>query len=303
MVLSVQEIYSVRFGTKLPLPKKFQDIIAQLRISPAAYRPVRSTQRNPRFIKPKNVVEEPQNWRESKLIDFVSKFKNTDDPDYGEIMSKFNKITTKTLEKLSNDIIEIIQKRDEDFRLRINALLFDRAITQDAYSTLMSDLAKKIYEKIPETVEDLKFQISLFHKLYNTEETISFPEKDDPEFDNKVNLWMKQKDKRKGFAKFLTNLYIREMVSEEIILDSLKNVIEDINEVARKPKSENTEETVKQYAVFLFETAKLLPKKSNTLRGIISVSVQTLLTENKSEVPSLNKQSQFKLEDTVKCVQ
>ena len=114
---------------------------------------------------------------------------------------------------------------------------------------------------------------------------------------------MKQKDKRKGFAKFLTNLYIREMVSEEIILDSLKNVIEDINEVARKPKSENTEETVKQYAVFLFETAKLLPKKSNTLRGIISVSVQTLLTENKSEVPSLNKQSQFKLEDTVKCVQ
>ena len=167
MVLSVQEIYSVRFGTKLPLPKKFQDIIAQLRISPAAYRPVRSTQRNPRFIKPKNVVEEPQNWRESKLIDFVSKFKNTDDPDYGEIMSKFNKITPKTLEKLSNDIIEIIQKRDEDFRLRINVLLFDRAITQDAYSTLMSDLAKKIYEKIPETVEDLKDRVALFRFTFS----------------------------------------------------------------------------------------------------------------------------------------
>jgi len=300
MALTVADIYSVRFGPKLVLPLFLQENIAKLRISPATYRPARPVQRNQR-PKPKSVIED--NWRESKLIDFVSKLKNTDDPEYGEVMAKFNKLVLKTLDKFSDDIVTIIQKRDEQFRLRVSALLFDKAITQHAFSSLMADLAKKLFEKIPEIKEDLETQIVLFHKIYKTDETVIYPEGADDDFDNKVNLWMKQKDKRKGFAKFLTQLYVREMVPEDTILDSLKNVVEDINEVARKPRTDNTEETVTQYADFLFETAKLLPTSSTILRSTISDSIKELLAVNKSELPSLNKRSQFKLEDTVKCVQ
>jgi hypothetical protein len=300
MSLTVSEIYSVRFGPKFSLPRTLQESIAKLRISPASYRPVRLVQKHAPRPKPRVVQD---NWRESKLVDFVSRLKNTDDPEYGEIMSKFNKLASKNLDKLSDDIITIIQKRDDQFRLRVSALLFDKAINQHAFSNIMSDLAKKLVSKIPEVNDDLVFQISMFHRLYKTDETVIYPAFGDIDFDKKVILWMNQKDKRRGFAKFLTQLYIREMVAEDNILDSLKNVIDDINEAARKPNTTQSEEAVTQYADFLFETGKLLPATSTHLRSIILDSVKKILEVSRVDIPSLSMRSRFKLEDTVKCVQ
>lgn len=301
MSLTVAQIYSLRFSPKLSLPKVIQDNIAKLRISPAIYRPARAVQKQQNY-KNRNSVE-PENWREKKLTEYVRRIKENDDPDYGQILAIFNKITAVTLAKLTDDIISIVQRRDEQFRLRASALLFDKAIVQNAFSNIMADCAKKIIDKIPEVKDDIQFQITMFPSLYDLEKTLMFPHSSDEKYGDKIIEVFKQKDKRRGYAKFVTQLYVRELVPEETIYKTLVNVIEDIHDLSRKEQTRETEENVMHFVDFIFETAKALPKNAVRLRIILNDSIETILTIPKSEIPSLSMRARFKLEDTKKCVQ
>lgn len=301
MSLTVAQIYSVRFSPKLSLPKVIQDNIAKLRICQATYRPARPIQKQQNY-KPRNNTE-PENWREKKLTEYVRRIKENDDPEYGQILAIFNKITATTLVKLTDDIITIIQKRDQQFRLRTSALLFDKAIVQHAFSNIMADCAKKLIEKIPEVKEDIQFQITMFPALYDLEKTLVFPHSSDENYGNKIIEVFKQKDKRRGYAKFVTQLYVRELVPEETIYKSLVNVVEDLQDLARKEQTRMTDENVMHFVDFLFETAKALPKNAVTLRNFLGNSIDIILTTPKSELPSLSMRSRFKLEDTKNCVQ
>lgn len=300
MALTVAQIYEFRGCAKLSLPRIIQENIAKLRISPATYRPVKPL--HSKQFRPRPVIQPMENWREKKLVEYVRKIKENDDPDYGHVLGIFNKITGSSLVKLTDDIIQFIEKRDESFRLRVSALLFDKAIVQHAFSSVMADCAKILVNKLPDIKDDLLSQIEMFPTLYNLDTTLVFPHSSEPDFDNKVIELFKQKEKRRGYAKFVTQLYVREIVPEIIIQASLTNVVDDLLELAKQERASQIEENVTQFVDFLYETAKALPSASN-LRGILKSSIQSILDMSRPSLPNLCMRARFRLEDTVKCVQ
>ncbi len=291
MSLTVSVIYSLRDVQKLPLPRLVQENIAKLRITPVAYKPTKPFVKHGGF-KPKSSGSD--NWREKALVEMVRRVKEREDPEYSDIFSIFNKVTPSNLDKLSNDAITLIQKRDEQFRLRVSTLLFDKAITQTTYSAVMADCALKMSATIPEMVDDIRCQINMFGKLYDMNDTVTFPDSKEDKFDEKVVLWMKQKEKRRGFAKFMMELLSRNLITEEHVYPAIQQVIHELNEVARQPATDTTTESTTQFVQFVFEASKNV---SGSINEFLKKSIQDLLAIPKTELPSLNMRSKFKLED------
>jgi hypothetical protein len=291
-------IYSVRFGPKLALPEAIQASITKLRLVPATYRPSRPV-RPQKYVSRKR---EDGNWRTKVIADYVRKVRETDDPQYDEMFGIFNKVAAQTMDKLSAEAITIMKARDEQFRLRVTTLLFDKAIKGSAYAGVMADLAKRMNNEISDVSEDLEVHVQMFGTLYDMSGTLTFPKLDEPDFEDKVVAWAKQKDVRRGYARFLTHLYSRELVSGQALQESMQKVIQDLNDTLVQPKSEQSEENVTQFADFLFEIAKLLKPTAIELRGLILSSVDTILKKPRPDLPSLNMRSRFKLEDAAKCV-
>lgn len=301
MSLTSEQVYGVRFGPKLPLPKIVQDNIASLRITPVPFKP--PFRPAPKGGYNQKKPAQPDNWRENILVETVRRVKERDDPEYSEVFGSLNKISVKTLDKLSEKIIQNIQKRDEVFRLRVTTLLFDVAISQSSYAVLMADCAKKLAAEIPDIKSDLLVQTEMFPKLYNMTETLTYPQSDEIGYSEKVIEWMKLKDKRRGYAKFVTQLFVRELVSEKMVGECMTHVSADLAVMAKQSKEEQNEENVTQYIDFLFETAKILPATAAGLRALMQGIIQSILEIPRAELPSLNMRSRFKLEDTLKCVQ
>jgi hypothetical protein len=294
MELTSALLYSMRFIQKITLPEIIKQNISKLRLVPATYRPGR-------FVK--KVVQEQTNWREKILVEYVRRIRETDDPDYDQMFAIFNKVAKATLDTLSQEAIEIMKRRDQDFRLRVTTLLFDKAIKGSFYAGIMSELAVKLNTVIPEVSEDLQAQASMFGTLYDMSGTLVFPKADEEGFEDKIIAWTKQKDVRRGYSRFLTYLYIAHLVPGKILHESMQKVITDLDDTVIQTKTERSEENVTQYADFLFEIAKLLPKTAVELRGLLQTRVDSILKRPRSELPSLNMRSRFKLEDTYKCVQ
>jgi hypothetical protein len=294
--LTIDAMYSVRFGPKLPLPQIVQDNIARLRITPVPYRPVRTFVRHT-YRNRGSAAVQSENWRQAALVDIVRKVKEREDPEYSEIFGIFNKISPGNLEKLSGDAIVFMQKRDEQFRLRVSALLFDKAITQPSFSGIMAECAARLNDAIPGISEDLQSQVEMFPKLYDMTETITFPDSGDEKFEDKVVLWMKQKEKRRGYAKFMMELFAKNLISEDIVKHALEQVVRELNDVARQKATEQTTENTTQFVEFIFETSK---KVKGTLKEQMKAAVQEILAVPKVELPSLNMRSKFKLEDAFK---
>jgi len=299
MSLTAEQVYGARFGPKLSLPKIVQDNIASLRITPV---PFKAPYRTPQKFYPKKPAQ-PDNWRENALVESVRRIKERDDPEYDDVFSSLNKISTRTLDKLSEKIIVNIKKRDENFRLRVTTLLFDMAISQSGYSILMADCAKKLANEVPEIREDLVVQTEMFPKLYNMTETLTYPSSEQAGYADKVIEWMKLKEKRRGYAKFMTQLFVRELVDEKTVGECMTGVSADLVGMAKQDKTEQSEENTTQYVDFLFETAKSLPPSAKNLQVLMHGFIQLVLEIPRTELPSLNMRSRFKLEDAIKCVQ
>jgi hypothetical protein len=297
MSLTVAQVYGVRFAEKLSLPKIVQDNIARLRITPVAFKPYRPPVKAPYRAKP------TENWRENALVEAVRRVKERDDPEYDEVFGSLNKIAPRTLDKLSEKVVQNIKKRDEIFRLRVTTLLFDMAISQSGYAILMADCAKKLVTDIPDIRDDLLVQTKMFPKLYNMTETLTYPSSEEAGFADKVVEWMKLKDKRRGYAKFVTQLFVRDLVGEQTVGECMTHVSSDLTGMAKQPKTEQSEENTTQYIDFLFETSKILPTSAKDMRTLMKTFIQSVLDIPRTELPSLNMRSRFKLEDTLKCVQ
>jgi hypothetical protein len=303
MSLTVSQVYSVRFGTKLPLPKVVQDNIAKLRIVPTLYKAFRPVPKHgntrQKYEKPEGV----ENWREKSLAEYVSKIKDKGDPDYHEIFAILNKVGPSNIQKLGSETIEILRKHNQEFRLRVSTLLFDKAINEVMFASVLADFAVLLNSEFPEIAEDFNMQAKMFTKLYDVNDTLTFPQSSEPEFENKVILWMKQKQRRRGFAKFLTQLFVRNLINEEIMKNAIGDVVAEMISTAKQPKTEQTEENTTQYVDFLFESSKLLPSSSHNLKSLISSTLSECLTIPRTELPSLCMRSRFRMEDTLKCVQ
>jgi hypothetical protein len=304
MALSVADVYSVRFGAKLHLPQMVQDNIAKLRIVPVIYKPIRPMHANKHSgFRNNSKPAVLDNWREKALVEAVRRVKEREDPEYSDIFTILNKITMANIDKLSGEAIALMQKRDEQFRLRITMLLFDKAISQHAYASVMSEFAKKLNITFPEISKDLQTQIELFPVLYNMTETVTFPDSTDPKFDDKVIEWSKQKDKRRGYAKFMIYLYTQNLITETSVESSIVQVLHDLDESVKQPKTIQMEENVTQFVEFISETTKLIPKNSVLLRGILRDGLTEFLKMPKDTIKNLNMRSRFRIEDTLKCVQ
>jgi hypothetical protein len=85
-------------------------------------------------------------------------------------------------------------------------------------------------------------------------------------------------------------------------MESIQQVISDLSETIVQPKSEISEENATQFVDFLFEVAKLLPRASVELRGLLVTSMKEILALAPRPT-SLNMRSKFRIEDIVKkCV-
>jgi hypothetical protein len=291
-------VYASRFSEKLALPEYIQDAIGKLRLVPAVYRPNRPQART-RIRKP----DTAGNWREKVLVDFVRRIREVEDAEYDKLFEIFNKVAPANIGVLSKEAIEVLKTRDDQFRLRITTLLFDKAISQSFYAQVMADMAVELNKAFPSIADDLEVHVKMFHTLYDMGATSVFPSMDDAEFNEKVIAWTKQKDTRRGFARFLTHLYVRELIPADALHSAIGSVLSDLDTTAREEKTNQTEENVTQFADFLYETSKLLPKTAVELRGLLATKLGTLLKVSRASVPSMNMRSRFKLEDTVKCVQ
>ena len=307
MSLTVSQIYSVRFGAKLALPISVQDNIAKLRITPVTYKPFRPPPKHGGNYKQRheNQIRLPEmgNWREQSLRAYVSKIKDKDDKDYSEVFGILNKITAKSMAQLSDETIEVLKKRDQEFRLRVTTLLFDKAITESVFAAIFGDFAVRLNEVFPEIAEDFLAQANMFATLYDSNITLTYPQSTEADFDDKVIMWMKQKQKRRGYAKFLTQLFVRNMIPEHIILKTVQDVINELKSIATQPKSEQIEENTTQYVDFLFETVKVLPPSAKDLKLLVKTELIEFLKIPRPELPGLCMRSRFRLEDTLKCVQ
>lgn len=286
MALSVSDMYALRECLKIVLPRVVADNISKLRRTAMVFKPFHKTQKHVPRPRPMD------NWREKALVEYVRKVKEREDPEYSEIFSIFNKITKSSVEKLSNDIIEHIQKRDESFRLRICTLLFDKAITNHIFASVMADCAVLLSKNIPDIVEDLRTQVSIFEILYNMNETITY------DGANEI-AWTTQKEKRRGYAKFVTELNVRNLITDECVQKGLEDVLSELITLIQQPKSEQNEENIHQCVVFIFETLKLIPATNTTCRTLIKESIQSILDSKPS---TIRMKTKFKLEDALKLV-
>lgn len=299
MELSSALVYSLRYAPKLALPIVVQDAISKLRIVPAVYRPVKHFK--PKFHKKKDDL--PLNWRERVLVEYVSKIRDGSDKEYQDIMDILNKVVSANVKEMGTSVIDIMKKRDDQFRLRISTLLFDKAIRQSFYSAVMADMAKEISIMIPEISDDFEAHVGMFNTLYDMNSSVKFPVSGEENYEQKVEEWMKQKDRRKGYAKFLTHLYVRQLVSGKPLHESVTHILNEVSSLVVRERNEQTVDNVDQYVDFLLETAKLLPKTAVELRGLLLTTCSDLLKKPRTEVPCLGMKSRFRIEDIVKCVQ
>jgi hypothetical protein len=284
MAISVADMYALRDAVKVVLPTIVQENISKLRRTAMAFKPVyRPQKRAPR-------PTGGENWREKVLVEYIRKVKEREDPEYSDVFSIFNKITKSSMEKLSNDIIALIQKRDDNFRLRVCTLLFDKAITNHMFASVMADCAAILQKNIPEVADDLRIQVSMFDTLYNLNDTVT---------NDNIIEWTRQKEKRRGYAKFVTELNIRQLISDECVEKGLFDVLTELVSLLSEAKTPQVEENIHQCAVFLFETVKLIPTTNIQSRKLVRTTITDILS---SKPGSLAMKTKFKLEDALKLV-
>ena len=271
------EMYALR-SCLIALPQSVLDAISKLRRSPMAFKP---------FHKPSRRPKQVENWREKLLVDMVRKVREREDPEYSEIFAIFNKITKSSLEKLSGQAIEFMKKRDDIFRMRVCTLLFDKAITNHSFASVMADCALNISKSFPEIIDDLETQVLMFDTLYNMTETITCT-------NDTLIEWTKQKEKRRGYAKFVMELNIRGLIPESSVQKGLNDMLAELSSLLLETKTEQVDENIHQCAVFLFETGKLLT--STNSRSLLKDGIEKVLG---MKMPM---KSKFKLEDALKLV-
>lgn len=132
----------------------------------------------------------------------------------------------------------------------------------------------------------------MFDKLYDTGNVTVVPAASDPGYNDAIIAWTKQKEIKRGFAVYVSELYSRGLVPEDTMAGFLKTVLDELTTSIRSAKTTENEEHVDALARFL---AAVAPKVA--LKGAIGA----VLLLPRAECPSLNMKSRFKLEDAAKA--
>jgi hypothetical protein len=281
--LTVSSIYALRPSVKQPLPDSVIEVFSKLRTS---FRPV--FRRPPRREPP----TEAANWRQNVLVETLRKVREKDDADYDEINAAINKLSKPTYSKLTDMIKTKLAARDAMFRLRVTTLLFDRGIRQNFYASMLADLSSDIVQLSEDARQDLMTQVSMFDALYDTSAVTIVPSSTDVGFTDALIAWTKQKETKRGFAVYTSELYSRGLIPEATMSVFVSTVVDDLRETIGHTKTPPVEEHVDHLVRFL---AAVAPKVKE-----VKPKVAEILKIPRTETPSLTMKSRFKLEDVAK---
>jgi len=296
-------LYTLRTTNLLPIPSSVQDIIAGLQLGPVQQGFVkRTTFKKVLPRRPDSDSELKENWRDIAVLEVRRQVRERADPGYDEMFALLNKLSKANYDKLTDKVLEILETRREDhvFRLRIVTLLFSKGTESSTYADLFVKTILKCREKYAEIQEDLRVSCNedAWKAMY-AEDVIVLPPSSDPKFAEIAILWTKQKERRRGFSRFMTELYLNDLVGESVMVGAIRTILDDLRESVNTPKTPATEEYVNQLSTFVFETAKMLKGKS------IAVPIKDAtreIVENFKACTCLGMRAKFKLEDAFKLL-
>jgi hypothetical protein len=303
MTMTPTDIYALRTTNLLPVPEQVLDMISSMQLVPVApVYPKKSA-----YKKHTVTSEKASSWRSDVIVSFKKTHFKHEDPDYNVILGITNKVSSSSLSSSIETISEILMKRKEeqDFRLRIVTMLFNRGVSMPFYSKLMANMFELLHSKFSEILDDLQYSCSIdcFHKMFEHSETLTSPSFDDPDYDDKLCKWVKSRELRRGFGMFVTELHVRGLVDNEVIVEAIKVATDELEDTVRKHNDKTMSETVDQLITLLFETCKILKtrfgKDHPTIKLITDYS-KKLCEIPRSETPCLGMRSRFKLDDIQK---
>jgi|688.fasta_scaffold00564_65 hypothetical protein len=292
-MMDVATLYSLRSET-VPLCEATIAAIAKMRRTPVSYKPAAHVhgRRYQRKTTPRGL---PENWREKAILETHRRLKEREDPDYDVVVTSVNKLSNEHFDVMVRDTLEVLEKRDDAFRLRVSTLVFDRGILQNFFAPLIAKFIKVLSLKFPEMRDDIAVQISMFHRLYDADNITLVPSSNDPTYDDAIIAWTKQKEKKRGFAVMVGELNANGMVHFETMRSMLQEVINDLDSTSREPKTPATEEHVDHLVRFLFAVAP-------NVKGQMIDPIKNIMEIPRPHVPSLTMKSRFKLEDALKIL-
>ncbi len=282
--MEIATIYNARHLPRDPIPQEVLDIIAKLKIT---FRPSfrRRHQRRSDYV-------DNDEWRKNSLTGIAKKLSEKDDEDYSYVSSCINKITKSNYEKLLEETLKRMEKRDDEFRLRVTTLLFDRGIRAPFFSSIMAELYKDISRAYPDALKDLITQLSMFDKLYDISTTVLVPTNTkDPAYNDAIVSWMKQKDIKKGFTIYMLELYKQDLIETETMNSIIQFILNDLQETIELTKTETHIEHVDALIRFISIVAKSFPMKS------VLIEIKNL---PRDRTPNLSMKSRFAIEDAIK---
>ncbi len=303
MIMTPTDIYALRTTNLIPLPLQVVDMIASMQLVPVApVYPKKAT-----YKKHAVTSDRAGTWRSDVIVSSKKSHFKHEDPDYNVILGITNKVSSSSLSTSVEKIVEILTKRKEeqDFRLRIVTMLFNRGVSMPFHSKLMANMFELLHSKFPEIREDLHYSCSIecFHTLFEQSETVVCPSFEDADYDEKLCNWVKSREIRRGFGMFVTELHVRGLVDNEVILEAIKIATDELEDTVKKHNDKTMAETVDQLITLLFETCKILNTRSGkdhpTIKLITDYS-KKLCDIPRTETPCMGMRSRFKLEDIQK---
>jgi len=310
-VLSPTDIYKFEGVNGMVLPRGILDVIESMQLIPVAIDYSKKKLNNSSNTNKKYVKKDysNNNWRTRFLR--IGTGKKTeiqhDDPDFEDVKIAINIVASSTIVENAKSIQTVLLKRsaDEEFRYRVVTFMFNRGVSMPFYSKLMANIFEILFKELPIIKEDLQFNCSLdiFNSMFDQTGTIVYPSAADPDFENKLIKWYKNKEIRRGFGMFITELHIRGLVDEDCILSATKNSFEELEEMMVKPIDKDIAETVDQLVTFLYESTKVIFSRFGNNHPIVvanKVKSSELYKLDKKTTPCLGMRSRFKLDDISK---
>jgi hypothetical protein len=224
--------------------------------------------------------------------------KEREDPDYDVVVESVNKLSKEHFTKFVAETLAVLQKRDHVFRLRVSTLLFDRGVQQNFFAPLIASFIQVLAREHEGIHEDILAQIEMFDMLYDASKIILVPPSSDPKYDETIIAWTKQKEKKRGFAVLVGELFnvgIIPVVTMELLL---RGIASDLAASAEQAKDAAVEEHVDHLARFVFAVAP-------SLKGglpMFTMKIHEILMAPRAMTPCLNMKSRFKLEDALKLL-
>lgn len=294
------DLYSMRTLNLLPVPQVVQDMIAMMQLAPVA----QFFAKKPNFKK--GTPAAANSWRTAVLVSRRTEIKH-DDPDYEAVLSITNKASPSTVSGNVQSIKDILKKREDDqvFRMRIVTLLFERGVAMPFFSKLIANIFELLFRDVPIVKEDLQFSCSTdsFNKMFDQSTTILFPKSTEADYDDKVCAWSKKKELRRGFGMFVTELYVRGLVDDDVLVAATSSTLDEMADIIVKPANKALSENVDQLVTFLFESTKVISArfgKDHAIVKLVTTKCGDMYKIPKTDTPCLGMRSRFKLDDISK---